>query len=1304
MSTPMRRIASHETAFRRQPGTDTPTQRVYRDREKAQTINGIMKRPVSWLPLVLSGLSAATAFTAAEGSANLLAPRDSLLFSGSDRVAPAWHRHENRQEEPSPALITENLTPEKLAELVTQLRLAYAYLAAYQQTRQTGLLNNLVALVGNLLPPLDGVTDALRALLIGDNVTIREQIAIAKALGLDVVTTTVTVGATPPGPAFASATGTPTGPDALPATVAITVLATAPEAVAAATTPASSSQGWLFGPNVPPGPDPVTTTVISTLTVTVPATAPDAALVGTSAASSPGWVFGTNLPLGSDLATTTVTVTVAATASDGAAAGAGAGAGAGTGVGTLVESSSVSDSTTAFSDGTASAAPSLAFGDSTSSGAEVITSTVTSFETSTLTLTLPVTVFSNGSASTAAPAASSLASGNDTSPGLGLAPLFNATNLELSSQLASCLDHLSSLQSTPTPSPSSDAGQSVAVATPTSTPPAAPSSSTSSRPASSFSATLVGPGPANSPSPSPEPAAPASTSTSTSAALSFGPAIPIPEPSGSSTGRPVKPVRPTPSESIVVLPPFSTDLGVVSGPTSTAEVAPPPAESSVAPVVVPLPTESSTPPVVNPPVIVDPEPWPWPSIPWVAPPPPIIDPVDPEPLPSSASNPPVVIPPPVIVDPVPTPSSTPTPAVDPPPVIIDPVDPADPVPPSSSSAPAVQVPPPVIVDPVPSQSTPAASIPQPDSTAAVASPPPEVVPPASTAVAVSVAPVDQSGSEQSSAPVASPSEPVPPVVEPSLPVPEPISSAPASEASSPAAVTSAAASSAVESSAPSETVSSATGDFGAATASPSEPAPSDPVSSAAATGDFSTAVASPSEAAPSEAISSAATGDSSTAGASPSEPASTATASFDFGPAIPLPSDPASAASSAPTPAASLPVESSSANQEPVASPQPGNQQGQAVSASNPAGFVTSVLLPGEAQPSEASTSAPVAPTPDGSDLKPEPSGAVTNITDATSPILVDRSDDKVAAYFGLPGTEPEQSLAELCADPNVDIIILGFVSEVKYGDTIYPRLQLASNPCLTNDQTSQMKRVAPGLSHYPELENDITECQTQHGKQVLVSIGGPDADMPLDWDEDAVDFANRLWELFGPEGAVENSLRPFGSAVVDGFDLNKQDECASNYDTFASTLRTHFASDASKDYLLTAVPGCAYPDMSIHPGYLAQTDYVWPRFYDDPRCEAGSAGFLDAVRAWSDTLSTNAIPTNSGPASSTKLLLGVPARADFFTSGLMPELLEQAREAAGADVFGGVAVSDGDAALDDVPIDGEGLLAWLGKTLKGVL
>ncbi|KAK4121118.1 glycoside hydrolase family 18 protein [Parathielavia appendiculata] len=120
----------------------------------------------------------------------------------------------------------------------------------------------------------------------------------------------------------------------------------------------------------------------------------------------------------------------------------------------------------------------------------------------------------------------------------------------------------------------------------------------------------------------------------------------------------------------------------------------------------------------------------------------------------------------------------------------------------------------------------------------------------------------------------------------------------------------------------------------------------------------------------------------------------------------------------------------------------------------------------------------------------------------------------------------------------------------------------------------------------------------------------------------------------------IDPALRPCGSAVLGGFDMNKQGEQAANFDTFAATLRSHFAADKSKVYFLSAAPGCSYPDKSVHPGYLVQSNFVWPRFYDDP--EYGIASVRDST------------------AFQTRIYIGLSARLDTVFGLLGPPVREK--------------------------------------------
>jgi hypothetical protein len=67
--------------------------------------------------------------------------------------------------------------------LLTQLQAVYGQISAYSETRDTGLLNNLLRILGGVVPPLSDVLETVRAILIGDSVTILDQLAIAQALG-----------------------------------------------------------------------------------------------------------------------------------------------------------------------------------------------------------------------------------------------------------------------------------------------------------------------------------------------------------------------------------------------------------------------------------------------------------------------------------------------------------------------------------------------------------------------------------------------------------------------------------------------------------------------------------------------------------------------------------------------------------------------------------------------------------------------------------------------------------------------------------------------------------------------------------------------------------------------------------------------------------------------------------------------------------------------------------------------------------------------------------------------------------------
>lgn len=72
-------------------------------------------------------------------------------------------------------------------------------------------------------------------------------------------------------------------------------------------------------------------------------------------------------------------------------------------------------------------------------------------------------------------------------------------------------------------------------------------------------------------------------------------------------------------------------------------------------------------------------------------------------------------------------------------------------------------------------------------------------------------------------------------------------------------------------------------------------------------------------------------------------------------------------------------------------------------------------------------------------------------------------------------------------------------------------------------------------------MAEDIPICQAA-GKKVFLSLGGDSGSVQkIESEKSAVEFADFLWDSFGPNKklALLGSPRPFGDAVVDGFDFD---------------------------------------------------------------------------------------------------------------------------------------------------------------------
>ncbi|KAJ6529109.1 glycoside hydrolase [Mycena vulgaris] len=105
-------------------------------------------------------------------------------------------------------------------------------------------------------------------------------------------------------------------------------------------------------------------------------------------------------------------------------------------------------------------------------------------------------------------------------------------------------------------------------------------------------------------------------------------------------------------------------------------------------------------------------------------------------------------------------------------------------------------------------------------------------------------------------------------------------------------------------------------------------------------------------------------------------------------------------------------------------------------------------------------------------------------------------------------------------------------------------------------------------LANCQFLAADIQTCQ-EKGK-LTSSV--------LNSDADGVTLANNIWNLFL---GGSSSKRPFGSAVLDGVDLDIEVGAPTGYAAFVNQIRM-LSAGASKHYYVTAAPQCPFPDAHI--------------------------------------------------------------------------------------------------------------------------
>ncbi|KAK1254386.1 hypothetical protein MKX08_008381 [Trichoderma sp. CBMAI-0020] len=239
--------------------------------------------------------------------------------------------------------------------------------------------------------------------------------------------------------------------------------------------------------------------------------------------------------------------------------------------------------------------------------------------------------------------------------------------------------------------------------------------------------------------------------------------------------------------------------------------------------------------------------------------------------------------------------------------------------------------------------------------------------------------------------------------------------------------------------------------------------------------------------------------------------------------------------------------------------------------------------------------------------------------------------------YWGATGAV--KPLSEYCTpEAGIDILILSFLNNYGTSDTDIAA-GLFGN-CVINPDGS----FTPECS---DLASQIKTCQSA-GKKIIVSLGGGVGDYTLASQSQAEKIGQYLWDAYGKPG---NSAikRPFGDVVIDGWDFDLEHSTDTDpagnvfYQYLVSALRSNFAKDTGRKYLITGAPQCVYPDTSMDKAIQNSVfDYLFVQFYNNPlRCSLNVPGNASInYDQWAQSIA-------SGKSSSAKIFIGAPAAAN---------------------------------------------------------
>ncbi|KAI9296991.1 chitinase, partial [Neoconidiobolus thromboides FSU 785] len=233
--------------------------------------------------------------------------------------------------------------------------------------------------------------------------------------------------------------------------------------------------------------------------------------------------------------------------------------------------------------------------------------------------------------------------------------------------------------------------------------------------------------------------------------------------------------------------------------------------------------------------------------------------------------------------------------------------------------------------------------------------------------------------------------------------------------------------------------------------------------------------------------------------------------------------------------------------------------------------------------------------------------------------------------------TEWEKSLGEYCDDVSIDMIIISFLYNFNiHNDQALPELNLSYH-CNTTFVEH------PSLLKCPNIEKDIIYCQSKN-KRILLSLGGASGTYGFTNLNQISTFTKTIWDSYlGGNG----KYRPFGSAILDGIDLDIEGGSDLGYAELVHSFREYYVRSTNKRYIIAAAPQCVFPDAFLGKAFMqAHFDYIFIQFYNN-YCGVNNMNQFNYDQ-WHQWAIKNSINPN------VKLYLGVPGSVNAANQGYL--------------------------------------------------